>query len=305
VTQPLRRVLPIGLSSVLLLAACAGISPPPGGGGGGAGGPVVHPGGTAVVARVEYAGGLVPYETIFTSLPHFTLVGDGRVILQGPISEQFPGPALPNLQVRRVTEEGIQAVIARIAETGLFDETRSFNSASQVVADAQSTVFTLRADSRETIVDVYGLGMFVEGEPPEGVPPDEVAAHRTLTALEADLVDLESWIPADDWAESDWQPYEPTAFRLLVSDVTDEPPTPEEGDPMPWPGSTPPGEIGEESPLQGVRCGLVMGNEAAAWYEALSQANQLTKWSHDGHVYRVTPRPLLPDETLDCGPAAA
>jgi hypothetical protein len=48
-----------------------------------------------------------------------------------------------------------------------------------------------------------------------------------------------------------------------------------------------------------------MGNEAAAWYEALSQANQLTKWSHDGHVYRVTPRPLLPDETLDCGPAAA
>lgn len=301
-----RRVLPIGLTSALLLSACAGFSPPPGGGGGGGGGgPVVHPGGTAVVARVEYTGGLVPYETIFTSLPLFTLVGDGRVIVQGPMSEQFPGPALPNLQVRRVTEEGIQAVIARITETGLFDESRSFSSASQVVADAQSTVFTLRADSRETVVDVYALGMFVEGEPPAGVPPDEVAAHRTLTELEAALVGLESWLPADDWADAEWQPYEPTAFRLLVSDVTDEPPIPEEGEPMPWPGSTPPEEMGEESPLQGVRCGLVMGNEAAEWYAALSQANQLTKWSHDGHVYRVTPRPLLPDEVLDCGPAAA
>lgn len=306
-TNP-RRALPVGLLTVLLLTACAGFSPPPGGGGGGnggGGGPVVHPGGTAVVVRVEYTGGLVPYETIFTSLPPFTLVGDGRVILQGQPSEAFPGPALPNLQVRRLTEEGIQSVISRVTETGLFAESQSFTAASQVVADAQSTVFTLRADSRETIVDVYGLGTLTDpAQLPEGVPPSEVAAHRTLAELEADLLGIESWMPADDWADPDWQPYEPTAFRLLVTDTTDEPPLPEEPEPMPWPGTTPPEELGELSPVQGVRCGLVMGNEAADWYAALSEANQLTRWAYDDRIYRVTPRPLLPDEVLDCGPAA-
>jgi hypothetical protein len=301
-----RRILPVGLVTTLLLAACTGLVNPSPGGGGGGGGPVVHPGGTAVVVRIEHTGGLVPYETIFTSLPEFTLAGDGRVIVQGPFSDVFPGPALPNLQVRRLTEEGIQSVIARVSETGLFDETQSFNAASQVVADAQSTVFTLRADSREAVVDVYGLGTLPDGaQLPDGVSPEEVAAHAALLQLEADLADIDSWMPADDWADADWTPYRPTAFRLLVTDTTEEPPLPEEGEPMPWPGSTPPDEIGEESPLQGVRCGLVMGDEAAAWYEALSAATQMTKWTHDGHVYRVTPRPLLPDETLDCGPAAA
>jgi hypothetical protein len=293
-----RILLPIGLSAAVVLAGCAVASPAPGGG------PVVHPGGTAVVVRVEYTGGLVPYETIFTSLPHFNLFGDGRVILQGPVSEQDPGPALPNLLVRRLTEEGIQSVIQRVTETGLFETSQSFTGASQVVADAQSTVFTLRADSRETIVDVYALGFFIEGEAPEGISEEEVAAHEALTALQVDLVNIESWMPADDWAEAEWLPYVPTAFRLLVSNADDQPPLPEEGEPMPWPGSTPPDEIGEESPLQGVRCGLVMGDEAAAWHEALSEANQLTKWTYEGHVYRVTPRPLLPDEVLDCGPAA-
>jgi hypothetical protein len=296
-----RGASPLGLLAVLLLTACVGVPAEPSGGG-----PVVHPGGTAVVARVEYTGGLVPYEAIFTSLPHFTLAGDGRVILQGPASDQFPGPALPNLQVRRLTEGGIQSVIRRMTETGLFGESQSFTAASQFVADAQSTVFTLRADSREAIVDVYGLGTMADAsQVPEGVPPSEVAAHQSLAELEADLVDLESWIPADEWADAEWLPYEPTAFRLLVSNIDDQPLLPEEGEPVPWPGRTPPDEIGEESPLQGVRCGLVMGDEAATWYEALSQATQLTKWSHDGHVYRVTPRPLLPDEVLDCGPAAA
>jgi hypothetical protein len=299
VTRP-HRVATVGLLSTLLLAACTGLSDSPP-----EGGPVVHPGGTAVVVRVELTGGLVPYEMTFTSLPHFSLIGDGRVILQGPVSEEYPGPALPNLLVRRLTEEGIQSVIQRVTDTGQFAESQSFTGASQFLADAQSTVFTLRADSRETVADVYALGSFLEGEVPEGVSDEEVAAHEALTTLQLDLVDIDSWMPADDWADAEWQPYVPTAFRLLVSNVDDQPPIPEEGEPMPWPGTTPPDEIGEESPLQGVRCGLVMGDEAAAWYEALSEADQLTKWTHDGHLYRVTPRPLLPDETLDCGPDAA
>lgn len=287
-----------GLAVLVLLAGCAQLSQPPGGG------PVVHPGGTAVVARIEHTGGLVPYETLFTNLPSFTVVGDGRVIVQGPVAEIFPGPALPNVLVRRLTEEGIQSLIFRMNETGLFEESQSFNAASEFVADAHTTAFTLRADSREVVVDVYGLGLLSGlDEVPPGVPESELAAHEALTALEGDLLDLESWIPADDWADAEWQPYVPTAFRLLVTNIDDVEPLPEEPEPVPWPGSTPPDEIGELSSVQNVRCGLVMGEEAATWYAALQEATQATRWLHDGHEYRVTPRPLLPDEVLDCGPA--
>ncbi len=288
----------IGIPILALLVACTPVAQDPGGG------PVVHPGGTAMVFRVESSGGLVPYEFLFTNLPQFTVVGDGRVIVLGPASDVFPGPALPNVLVRQLTEEGIQSVIARVTETGFFEDSESFSGAAAMVADVHTTVFTLRADSREVVVDVYALGFLTGGgELPPEITDRELEAHEELTALEADLLALESWIPADHWAEAEWQPYQPQAFRLLVTNVDDVEPIPEEGEPVPWPGSTSPDEIGELNEVQGFRCGLVMGDEAHLWYEALQEATQLTRWQHDGHLYRVTPRPLLPDETLDCGPA--
>ena len=287
-----------GLAVLVLLAGCGQLSQPSGGG------PVVHPGGTAVVVRIEHTGGLVPYEALFTNLPSFTVVGDGRVIVQGPVADIFPGPALPNVLVRRLTEDGIQSLILRVTDTGLFEESQSFSAAGEFVADAPTTVLTLRADSREVVVDVYALGLLMDlDEVPPNVPDSEIDAHVALTALESELVDLESWIPEDDWADAEWQPYVPTAFRLLVSNIDDIEPLPEEGEPIPWPGRTPPDEIGELSSVQSVRCGLVMGEEAATWYAALQGATQSSRWIHDGHEYRVIPRPLLPDEVLDCGPA--
>ena len=70
---------------------------------------------------------------------------------------------------------------------------------------------------------------------------------------------------------------------------------------MEWPGTIPPDELGQESPVEELRCGVVAGAEASTWYAALREANELTRWEHDGHLYRVVPRPLLPDEDLTCG----
>ncbi len=219
-------------------------------------------------------------------------------------STSIPGPALPNIQVRQLTEEGIQAILYRIAETGQFDQGRSWSAASQFIADANSTVFTVRADDREVVVDVYALGLL--SDPVGGgvtVPEDERQAHQALSSLEADLLDLESWIPADDWAEPAWQTYQPDALRLLVANMDNQPPDPDglDSEPLPWPTTTSPDAIGTVSAVQDFRCGVVSGVDGATWYAALEGANQLTRWSHDGHLYHVTPRPLLPDEALDCG----
>jgi len=295
-----QRVVFAALPVMVLAASCSAVSSPPVGGG-----TVSHPGGSEVVVQVEWTGGFVPYESLFTGLPLFTLLGDGRVIVQGPVDAIYPGPALPNLQVRRLTEEGIQAVLFRLTETGLFDESHSYNAAAAYVADANTTVFTMNADDETVIVDVYALGMLADpSSAPTGVPADEAAAHVRLATLQNDLGYLEGWMQADDWADPAWTSYQPEALRLLVANVDNEPPNPEglDSDPLPWPAPTAPDALGTASTVQDFRCGVVSGDEAATWMDALADANQLTRWSYGGHLYRVTPRPLLPNEPLDCGP---
>ena len=47
-----------------------------------------------------------------------------------------------------------------------------------MVADAHTTVFTLRADSREVLVDVYALGLLSDPEVSSSVLEREIAARR-------------------------------------------------------------------------------------------------------------------------------
>jgi len=290
-----RPALLAGLPLLLLATGCNLLSPPPGGN-------VPHPTGSEVVVRIEWTGGFVPYEYLFTSLPRFTLLGDGRVLVEGPQIELYPGPALPNIQVRRVTEEGVQSILFRIAETELFDQDRSYTGAAQFVADANTTVFTVTADDRTVVVDVYALGIATPDSVPAGFPAEELAAHQALLQLEADLMNLDAWLPADDWADTAWQSYQAEALLLLVADVTELPPVDPgfSSDPLPWPGTTPPTALGDPSDVHDFRCGVVSGAEADTWLVALAEANELTRWSYDGRLYRVTPRPLLPDEPLTC-----
>jgi hypothetical protein len=296
-----RRALFVALPLMAVIAACNLVGPP-------AYGTVPHPAGSEVVVRIAWTGGFVPYEFTFTSLPRFTLLGDGRVLVEGPQIAIYPGPALPNVQVRRLTEEGIQSVLFRLSETGLFDESHSFTAATPFIADANSTVFTVRANNREVVVDVYALGLLTDpGAAPGGIPTEELEAHEVLTALESDLMNLDAWIPADDWADPAWQSYEPEALRLLVANIDDRPPDAEglDSEPVAWPGTTGPDQFGTPDNIGDFRCVVVSGEEAQAWLAALSQANTLTRWSSDGHLYSVAPRPLLPDEPPDCGQPAA
>lgn len=252
---------------------------------------------------METTGGFVPYETLFTAIPALSILGDGRVIVVAPPSDVFPGPALPDIAVRRLTDAGVRTVLRRIEDTGQLGETASWTGSSAVVVDALTTVFTVHANDAEVVVDVYGLGAPAEQGMDGDLSEAEQAAQEALVALRDDLLDLESWIPDDEWADSDWQPYEPQAIRLLIGSADGEEPNPDAsgGAPITWPGTIPPAELGQESPLQELRCGVVAGAEAGTWYEALREANQLTRFSHDGHLYRVVPRPLLPDEELTCG----
>jgi hypothetical protein len=298
-TRIARPLLPATFALSLLLVACAA-------GPGGSGGPIAHPAGDELVLRISYRGGLAGNAMLLTESPPFTLTGDGRVIVPGPQVELFPGPALPAVDVRRLNEAGIQAVLNEVARTGVFGASIEYVGARGFVMDANDTIFTLHADGREVEVLVYGLDTLDPAGQNPGVSAAEIAAHGSLSRLRDRLMNLEGWLPASAWAEPSWRPFEPAALRLMVRNADADPP---DGNGignqvLEWPDDSNPVTFGDPGPFDEQRCGVVSGQRAQDWYEALSVANELTRFVKDDHRYQVTVRLMLPDEPLEC-PAQA
>ena len=298
-TRFAQRLLPVAVALSILLAACAGSGASPG--------PIAHPAGDRLVLRIEFTGGFVGPAVALTSFPSFTLTGDGRVIMPGAQLAIFPGPALPAVNVRRLTESGIQAVLREVARSGQFGASREWRGAQNVVADASDTVFTLHADGNDVKVVVYGLGTLDPAGSYPGISASELAAHRTLQALSERLGNLDAWLPATAWADAAWGPYRPDALRLLVRNTDADPPDDSgiANQLLDWPDDSDPATFGVPSALGEQRCGVVSGQRAKDWYAALATANQLTRFAKGDHRYEVTVRLLLPDEALECPKQAA
>jgi hypothetical protein len=249
---------------------------------------------------------MLPVQAQVTELPTFVLLGDGRVIMHGMQTLEFPGPALPALIERTLTPAGIELVLDTIGDTGLFTTDLNLRGAQNFVADGADTVFTLDAGGDVVAVRVHGLGgLDPAAGAPAGMASGEWEAYRTLTELNEALTLLEAWLPADAWEAEGWRPFEPGAFRLYVRDVTGEP---VEGGDRPeqvreWPTGDAPAAFGEAAPGfdDGTRCGAVEGDLAATWLAELHAANQMTLWTDDGdRRFVVRARPLLPGEAATC-----
>jgi hypothetical protein len=290
--------------------ADGGASPPPPSASEGEGqtGGIQHPtGADEPILVVEETGGFAMPQMIATRVPTFALYGDGRVIVQGAQTLEFPGPALPALIERTMSEEGIQVVLEAVEVTNLFTGDLELRRAMNVIADATDTAFRANVNGEEIAITVYGLGLLdpAFGGNFEGIDQSEIDAHATLSQLRDALLTIDTSIPSDAWEAEGWQPYTPAAFRLYVRDVSGEP---VEGGELPgmvrdWPTDDDPAAFGEELPVfgDGTRCGVVEGDAGAVWFEDLSAANQNTLWTSDGgNRFTVFPRPLFPGEEATC-----
>jgi hypothetical protein len=285
-------------------------SPPPrptdGDGEEGSEGGIDHPTGSEAVLVVSSAGGMLPVQMQVTHVPLLVITGDGRVVMQGMQTLEFPGPALPALIQRQLTEDGVQQVLRALEQTNLFAGDLELRGMMGMVADATDTIFTVHAAGLESAVTVYAIGMLMDGmEPPPGMGTEELEAYRILSTLNDRLMTLDTWLPADAWATDAWVPYEPDAFRLYVRDVTDQP---IEGGDLPgqvrdWPTDDDPAAFGEEIAEfgDGTRCGVVADEAGATWLAELTDANQNTLWTDDGERrFSIAVRPLLPHEAHVC-----
>ena len=228
--MPNRRLL-LAIAVVLAVAACSGTA---GGGPDTTAAPTAstvssadtgalsHPTGAGeIVLRMEEGGGFVPAEFNAVNTPVFTLYGDGTVVFQDADAVRAApadgGVILhPPLRTAVLREEQIQALLEfAIAEGGLAVARERYDN--QMIADASTTTFTIRAGGVEKTVHVYALGLDAEPGPDSNVKAALMKLAERLRTF-------------DQGGTLASAPYQPERFRGALWEVG-----PGVGAPKPWP----------------------------------------------------------------------
>jgi hypothetical protein len=253
-------------------------------------GAISHPtGADQLVMRVEVGGGFVPIEYNFTAVPQFNLYGDGRVVVPGPETMQYPGPALPNLQSTVLTEDGIQAILAAAKDAGLFQNGVDYGQPG--VTDVGTTTITINADGATYTSQIYALG-FEDGG---NLTMQQQQARAAINDLAGRLSDPAGLVGT----ELQWEPYEFTALEVYsrpVDPVAATSSTDIQPNHLPWPLADL-ATSGEEVPNSaGMRKLIVTGADLETLSPLLDQATDITLWKSGDTQYNLWFRPLLPDE---------
>lgn len=277
--------LPAALTLLLTLAACAETPVEPAVGG------IDHStAADAVLVRISYEGGFVPVEWTYTNFAFYSLLGDGTLIVPGAQIEIYPGPALPAVSSRQVSEEGIQAILEQAIDVIRSIPADLNDLGFMNIADASTTVITVSAGGVDRTIRAYALSELTER--PDGMPEREYQARLSLQELVATLTGPTEWLPEGSLGPEGG--YEASSARVFVGKyraVDDL-----EQDPMAWPLSAGLPDFGEPIPPGGMRCGVVEGEDWDTLLESATTANQLTPWTDAGRRYSILFRPLLPDE---------
>jgi hypothetical protein len=275
-----------GLAPVLAaLAACSGSdkskSPTPGlgsdttPGSGAPGSDIAHrPGAEDVVVKLSNEGGLAGPGGAFTNVPALLITGDGHVYTPGVPSSIVPGPLLPSVLVRTITESGFQALLAILQRSALVAPPPDYTGAAGV-ADGQTTVLTINAGGGSFVHSAYALG---------AASPESAARQKLLDVVNA-LSDVESTIGEASFTPN--QPYVSTKYRVQARVVDQASIASQQPSIVDWPGQT-------SVPLaSAATCADV---DAAAVGSLLTDAKQNTYFKDAGVIYQVSAVGVLPGD---------
>jgi hypothetical protein len=236
----------------------------------------------------------------------FLLTDDGRVITLDSSGE---------LVERKLTPTGSATLLLQAIQTTYFDKDASYPRVPVpgTTPPGRGPTFLI------LVVANAGREVRVSFEP-TGQPDDEQYQKSTtrekLTALARGYDDL-LWVPANHWAESRPQPYQPALRRVFILAEPNLAPVPAPGtgadaDAI-WPFLTPLDALGE--PMSGAlwRCAVVNDGDARILSEALTRSGVARRdrstitaalaWRATGSV-RLAVTPLMPHEPPTCAGAA-
>ena len=298
--RPTRAIATLAL--VALLAGCVtrpgATTPPPS--------PTPTPAPTAasgaLVLKISYVGGFVAPSWRFSSLPTLAVYADGRAFSQGPVDAIYPGPLLPNVQVRQLTPTGLARLLDAAVAAGLAGPDASYPPHG--VADAPDTVFVVVKGGHATTISFGALGIGTG----EGATPAEMTARQSAQAFLEKAGDLAALVGQGEVGPD--MPFAAPAFQILAW-----PGNPSDGaeaglarSPIAWPLATPlaafGAPVGDGLP-EGARCGVAKVSEPGGpqLASALASATTITGFSSADRVWTILPRPLLPDDPGCLNPA--
>jgi hypothetical protein len=297
-----RTSLSIGgaLTLSLLLVACSGgaASPSPVASDGSAA-PTVAPttagedvldhetGATDVVLRYEEGGGFMMPAFAVTIVPHFTLYGDGTIIFRDPMAAppEPEGPLFKSgpLKTAKLSEEQIQDLLRLALDDGGLAVARA-EYTNDMIADASTAIFTITAGGQTKTVNVYALGLDMEGQADAQARSAFAKLAQTLTTIDQGGV-----VVATE--------YEPAAYRgiLMESPGLIEPGIRN----WPWPDIEVDDFQPDPDPAKLQFPNRVMTPEEVAVL-GVDGANggfqNMLLRTDDGMTYTFSLRPLLPEE---------
>ena len=248
-----------------------------------------HPtGATDVVLRYEEGGGFINPSFLLAQIPTFTLYGDGTIVFRNPALEAPPAEGsiakMNPARTAKLSEEQVQALLKyALTEGGLGAARLKYDN--NMVADASTATFTIDAGGVRKQVQVYALGMDVQGLA-DGV------ARAQFAKLAQRLSDFDNGgtIPTDVYA--------PKAYRgVLLENGGGVVP-----DQKPWPWTDlAPADFKVDADPNGIQFPHhVLTSEqidllGVKAYEGGLQNIALTDPGM-GTSYTLSVRPLLPDE---------
>lgn len=275
------RRLSIFLSVLFLAAGCAAAAPsssaPP------------KPVAFSLTASISQA---LPPVGAFPSAGAIFAIDGGRLIVHGPQVEIFPGPLLPNLQQRPISQAGIDAIVDAARSAGLLDGPTDLTGGLPPGAQTGHLRFVVDGVEREVLGDPTRLIVCITA--PCDAPPGTPEAFGQFWAK---VQDIGSWLAGELGTET---PYTTDRLAVLLTEPMLDatlPPTFAQ-----WPLDGPMSQFGVEWPgSPPVRCGVISGADLAPALAAFAAANAYTRWTDEADAqYGVVARPLFPGEDDPC-----
>ena len=240
-------------------------------------GAIDHPSGTDEVI-LEYGeyGGFLPASYAFVQQPSVLISGDGRVFVPGAVPAIFPGPLLPAVGVRSISEDGIQRVLAAARDAGLFTSVE-YSQPADPIADAATATVRINADGGAYVHEAYALGYGTEAD----------AARAVLAAFIERLRDLPALAGAENLGDE--TTFVPEEYAIRATPLPGGLPADSDDGVAPrlvdWPA---------DAGLTLADAGGCATVESAAVGELFAAADQLTYFDDSGVVYEVFVRPVWP-----------
>ena len=246
---------------------------------------------STLVLQVSSGGGFVPFGYYFSSVPTMSVYADGTAVLHGPMTMQYPGKALPNLQLAQLPDDALDRIVQAALDADLLGPAPEYGAPN--VTDLPSTVVTIVVGGETFVHSAYALGV----GPGEGPGSEDMfgGGESGLTEEQSAVrVNLAGFVEAVNGIVTNTptrEQYRATAVGVMAYPVDTESASDGDFQPTrrPWP-------VPGLALADAGTCALVDGDDAQVLLTDLEDADELTRFEQDGVVYDAWFRLLLPHE---------